>query len=163
MFSNSHLFLLKLAKALEKGVCRDIPASQVPLFKGTHWGKSVPLGTLQPLLPTTITSLSSPQPLPGLLIQQSQLFWAPHSLCLWRVWLMPGADGISFSFNCLAWACCPGSSTSWWHMVGTSREWLRGSCGSLGDGGAASHRRLYLPFQGCRQGTGIQRRPDPNV
>lgn len=44
MFPNSHLFLLKPAKAWEEGVFRDIPPSQVTLFKGTHWGKSVPLG-----------------------------------------------------------------------------------------------------------------------
>lgn len=44
MFPNSHLFLLKPAKALEEGVFRDIPASQIPLFKGIHWDTFVPLG-----------------------------------------------------------------------------------------------------------------------
>lgn len=61
---------------------------------------------------------------------------------------MPRANDFSFSFNCLAWACCPGSSSSWWHVVGAPREWLRGSCGSPGDEGAASQHRLYLPSPG---------------
>lgn len=152
VWKTPHLFLLKPANTLEGGAFRDTSASQVPLFKDTHWENLCLWDTLQSLLP---------QPLPDLLIQQSQLFWAPHSLSL--QWAWPTADHILFSFNCLAWACCPGSSTSWWHVVGTTRDWLRGSRGILGDGGAASYYGLYFPFPGCRQDTGVQPRPDPNV
>lgn len=40
----------------------------------------------------------------------------------------------------------PAAGGMWWVPHAQSgREWLRGSCGSLGDGGAASQHRLYLP------------------
>lgn len=141
VFPNSCLFLLKPAKALEEGVFRDIRASQVPLSKGTHWGKSVPLGH-SPAFPPhnhyqvcwSSTLSSSEHPAASV---HGESGWCQGQMT-----------------SHLALSVCPGSST---------KEWLRGSCGSLGDGGAVSHHRLYLPCPNCRQDTGIQPRPNPNM